>query len=98
MSYLQGLNIRVDVVQARYENSAVQMGTVQGYYRIFKEDVSDYLKDSNTLAVVLNYVCTAGNYVGGTSINITIVDYINGYTWNISQFELPNKSEKYINK
>ena len=98
VSYLQGLNIRVDVVQARYENSAVQMGTVQGYYRIFKEDVSDYLKDSNTLAVVLNYVCTAGNYVGGTSINITIVDYINGYTWNISQFELPNKSEKYINK
>lgn len=35
VSYLQGLNIRVDVVQARYENSAVQMGTVQGYYRIF---------------------------------------------------------------
>ena len=98
VSYLQGLNIRVDIVQARYENSAVQMGTVQGYYRIFKEDVSDYLKDSNTLAVVLNYVCTAGNYVGGTSINITIVDYINGYTWNISQFELPNKPDKYINK
>ena len=98
ISYLQELNIRVDVVQAKYENSAVQMGTVQGFYRVFKEDVGDYLKDSNTLAVVLNYVCTAGNYVGGTSINITFVDYINGYTWNISQFELPNKSDKYINK
>ena len=70
ISYLQELDIRVDVVQAKYENSAVQM----------------------------NYVCTAGNYVGGTSINITFVDYINGYTWNISQFELPNKSDKYINK
>lgn len=98
VSYLQGLGIRVDAVPARYENSAVQMGTVQGYYRVFKEDVGNYLKDSNTLAAVLNYVCTAGNYVGGTSINITFVDYINGYTWNISQFELPNKAEKYINK
>lgn len=98
VSYLQGLNIRVDIVQALYENSAVQMGTVQGYYRVFKEDVSDYLKNSNTLAVVLNYVCSAGNYVGDTSINITFVDYCNGYTWNISQFELPNKSDKYINK
>ena len=98
VSYLQGLNIRVDIVQALYENGAVQMGTVQGYHRVFKEDVSDYLKNSNTLAVVLNYVCTAGNYVGGTTINITFVDYYNGYTWNISQFELPNKSDKYINK
>lgn len=98
ISYLQELDIRVDVVQAKYENSAVQMGTVQGFYRVFKEDVGDYLKDSNTLAAVLNYVCTVGNYVGGTSINITFVDYINGYTWNISQFELPNKSDKYKNK
>lgn len=98
VSYLQGLGLKVDVVPARYENSAVQMGTVQGYYRVFKEDVGNYLKDSNTLAAVLNYVCTAGNYVGGTSINITFVDYINGYTWNISQLELPNKAEKYINK
>lgn len=39
----------------------------------------------------------SGNYVGGTSINITFVDYINGYTWNISQFELPNKSPDFVN-
>lgn len=97
VSYLQGLGIRVDVVYARYENSSVQMGTVQGYYRVFKEDVGNYLKNSNTLAAVLNYVCAAGNYTGGTNINITFVDYINGYTWNVSQFELPNKSDKYIN-
>lgn len=44
VSYLQELNIKVDIVKALYENSAVQMGTVQGYYRVFKEDVSDYLK------------------------------------------------------
>ena len=54
ISYLQELDIRVDVVQAKYENSAVQMGTVHGFYRVFKEDVGDYLKDSNTLAAVLN--------------------------------------------
>lgn len=98
ISYLQGLGIKVDVVQARYENSNVQMGTVYGFYRIFKEKIEDYLKDSNTLAAVLNYTYTAGNYVGGTTINITFVDYVNGYTWNIPQFELSNKSDKYINK
>lgn len=98
VSYFRGLGIRVDVVQALYENSAVQIGTVYGYCRRFEEDVSDYLKNSNTLAVVLNYVCTTGNYVGGTSLNITFVDYCNGYTWDIPHFELPNRSGKYINK
>lgn len=96
--YLQSLGIRVDVVPARYENSNTQAGTVYGQYRTFDENVSYYLKDSNTLGAVLNYVCTSGRYVGGTSINITFVDYINGYTWNVPQFELPNKAEKYINK
>lgn len=96
--YLQGLGIKVDVVPARYENSDTQVGTVYGQYRIFKENVGDYLKDSNTLGAVLNYVCTSGRYLGGTSINITFVDYINEYIWNVPQFELPTKAEKYINK
>ena len=98
VQYLYELGIKADVVYASFSNSPVQMGTVSGYYRIFDESVSKYLKNTNTVAAVINYSCTAGQYVGGTSINITMVDEINGYTWNISPFDLPNKSEKYINK
>lgn len=96
VSYLQELNIKVDVVPARYENGAVQVRTARSNYRVFKEDVIDYLKDSNTLSVVLNYAITRGLYSSDTSISITFVDYINGYNWVIPQFELPNKSDKYI--
>lgn len=97
ITYLQNLGIRVDVVPARFEESHETVGRVYAKSIIFKEDVYDYLKDSNTLGVVLNYVCTTGTYIGSsTGIHITFVDQINEYTWHIPYFYLPNKAEKYI--
>lgn len=96
--YLYELGISVDVVQASFVNKPVQAGTVYGFYRIFDEDVLSYFKNANTLAAVVNYAYTQGQYVGGTSVSITIVDPINEYQWIIQQFDLPNKAEKYKNK
>ena len=96
--YLQGLNIRVDIVKVKYENISVGLGTVYGYGRVFKGDVGEYLNNANTLSVVINYVRTAGNYLGGTSVNIAFCDYINDYVWHVSQFDRPTKANKYIDK
>lgn len=97
-NYLYELGLKVDVVPAKFANKPVQAGTVYGYYRIFDEDVLLYLKNANTLATVVNYTCTQGQYVGGTSLSITFVDQINEYTWTIQQFDLPSKAERYKNK
>lgn len=97
-NYLYELGISVDVVTASFVNKPVQAGTVYGYYRIFDEDVLLYLKNANTLAAIVNYAYTQGQYVGGTSLSITFVDQINGFSWPIQQFDLPNKAEKYKNK
>lgn len=97
-NYLYELGISVDVVPASFANKPVQAGTVYGYYRIFNEDVLLYLKNANTLAAVVNYTCTQGQYVGGTSLSITFIDQINRFSWSIPQFDLPNKAEKYKNR
>ncbi len=98
IEYLHELGLRADVVSASFENKSVQMGTVSGFYRVFNEDVGNYLKDANTLAAVVNYSCTSGQYVSGTSLAITFVDYINEFTWSIPSFDIPNKGEKLIKK
>lgn len=98
ISYFHKLGLRVDVVQASFEHSTQQVGSVYAIHKIFGDDISDYLKNANTLAMVVNYTQTRGQYVGGTALHITFVDYVNGYTWNIQNLELPNKGEKFIKK
>lgn len=97
ISYLEGLGIRVDVIQAEYGSKTEQVGPIQAYYRVLQEDVGDHLKNSNTLAAVLTYVWSMGSYVDGKHIKITFIDYVNDFRWDIKGFELPNKADKYIN-
>lgn len=97
-SYFQTLGLRVDVVSALFDYPTQQVGTVYARHTVFKEDVGDYLKNANTLAAVVNYTRTQGLYVGGTTLHITFVDYVNGYTWNIQGLEVPHKGEKFIKR
>lgn len=98
VKYFQDLGLRVDVVPAVFEQMQQQVNNVTGIHNIFKDDVTDYLKNSNTLCLVCNVTQVAGNNVSDISLTMTFVDHCNGYTWNIQNFSLPNKSDKFINR
>lgn len=98
IEYFNQLGLRVDAISAPYKQTPVQYGTVGGYYRTFDADIIDYLKSSNTLAVVMNYSNLAGQYVGGQTAAITIIDAIQGFKWDIPNINVPNKSETLIKR
>lgn len=98
--YFRELGLKVEITKANYRNRTVQVSTVTGVWTELDsdEDLGDYLHNANTLCVVANYVNSAGQYVSGASVHIDIIDYLNGYVWNVGRIDLPSSGEKFIKR
>ena len=90
--YLEGLGLNIDIVPSLYESKSSN-GVLFG--RFFEDKVNNYLTNANTVVVIANY---AYDYYKGETIIITFIDPINKFTWEIPAFDIPDKTEKYINK
>lgn len=92
--YFQSLGLRVDIVNVEFTESTHQAFSISGTYTSFDGNVSDYVKNANTLSVIVNYARTYGG-LSKIYLRFYIVDYINQYIWGKYEIELPNKFEKF---
>ena len=93
--YLRELGLSVEVVSVPFEKEPFVQGPISGFIRKFSTRVEDYLKDSNTLAIVVNYLYGYGQYTTRTTLHVTFVDYVSGFDWYVGNIDVPNSSKKF---
>ena len=94
-SYLKGLGLKVDVIKTKYNNKNVQVRSVIGNYKYFDDDISNYLKNANTLGVVASVLQSVGQYTSQSTVTIEFIDYVNEAVWKIPQFDIPKNYDKF---
>lgn len=96
--YLQRLGLTVDDRAVSYKSVEASQGTVSAYILSCTEDVSEYVKEMNSLAVVLNIGHMYGQYTGERmTAAFNFVDFFNGYDWQV-KIEPAYRAERFISQ
>ena len=94
--YLQRLGLKVIDMSVPYDIVETSMSSVKGYLLQCTEDVSDYVDEVNSLAVIINILHGYGQYMGSrTTAVIYFVDFFNEYEWTF-RIDPANNAERYI--